>query len=220
MKADLAAGVTLTALGLLIAFGDGASAHALLMPAATLPVIWRRQAPDAAALALAAGILATAGLPRCGAVIPAALLVLYALGDRLAAPAAVLGALVLLAFTDPIISPAALEFILPLGAGVWAAGRLVRSRDRVARELAARSRELERQRERTAQLAVALERTRLAGALDVAARDRTRRMVELAERGEREAFGEIERLGRETLHELRELLGTLRSRPEPEATDA
>ncbi len=85
---------------------------------------------------LSAGIVLTFGQPRCGAVVPAALLVLYALGTRspsLSAPALVLAALVFLSFTDPIIGPGALEFFVPLAAGAWAAGRLVRSRNRVAR---------------------------------------------------------------------------------------
>ena len=75
--------------------------------------------------------------------------------------------------------------------------------------------ELQRQRQRTEELAVELERTRLAGALDAAARDRTRAMLELAERGGPEAFGGIEQLGRESLHDMRELLGTLLPDPEP-----
>lgn len=218
MKADLAAGAALTALGLLMTISSGDLPGALLVPLATLPVIWRQKSPEACAVILSAGIVLTFGQPRCGAVVPAALLVLYALGTcspSLGAPALVLAALVFLSFTDPIIGPGALEVFLPLAAGAWGAGRLVRSRNRVAAELAARSQELERQRERTAELAVAVERTRLARKLDLTARDRTREMVALAAAGAREgdraAFGRIEALGRESLNEMRELLGVLRS---------
>jgi signal transduction histidine kinase len=111
-------------------------------------------------------------------------------------------------------------FSFPLCIGIWAGGRLVRSRDRVAQELAERSRLLERQREQTAQLAVEVERTRLASELDSAARVRVREMIELAELGElaqphdpgraQEAFARIERMGRESLNEMRGLLGVLR----------
>lgn len=212
MKADLAAGLALTALALAMSLGEGA--QALLVPLATLPVIWRRRAPDLCALVTAIGIVATAGLPRCGAVIPAALLVLYASRGPLA-PALVLGALTVLALSDPIIDAAALEFILPLAAGVWGAGRLVRSRERVASELATRSDELERERERTAALAVALERTRVSGELDDTVRERTRRLIELAEHG---AYADIERLARATLNDVRDLLGALRSDLQPSPT--
>ena len=42
MRADLAAGIALTVLGLAMALGDGAGPQAALVPLATLPVIWRR----------------------------------------------------------------------------------------------------------------------------------------------------------------------------------
>ena len=91
----------------------------------------------------------------------------------------------------------------------------------MAEQLAERSRLLERQREQTAELAVEVERTRLASDLDAAARVRVREIVELADSGERsvgadpdhvrDAFSRIELAGRESLNELRGLLGVLRS---------
>jgi hypothetical protein len=112
-------------------------------------------------------------------------------------------------------------FSFPLCIGVWAGGRVVRARDRVAGQLAERSGLLERQREQTAQLAVEVERTRLATDLDSAARVRLRGIIDLADGGERaciadpehgrELFARIERMGRDSLNEMRSLLGVLRS---------
>ena len=101
-----------------------------------------------AAAALAAGVVVSA-IPtfdqsRCGVAIPAALLILFSLAARcgsreaLGGLALVLAGMVVLLFTDPLLGAGAL-FILPLCAGVWWAGRLVRSRNRVAAELAERS---------------------------------------------------------------------------------
>jgi signal transduction histidine kinase len=225
MKADIAAGLALTALAVLMtALGsDGVGwIDTLVAPTVTLPVIWRRRAAFASAAVLSAGVVIS-GLPtfdqiRCGFAIPAALLVLYALGSRSGRRAALTGlalivaSLAFLSVTDPNISPAALSFVVPLCLLVWAAGRAVRSRGVLAAALATRSRELVQQRERTAALAVAVERTRLATQLDVTARDRVREMVALAAAPDdpRDAFARIERLGRESLNEMRGLLGVLR----------
>jgi signal transduction histidine kinase len=111
-------------------------------------------------------------------------------------------------------------FSFPLCLVGWGAGRAAWSRDRLAEQLAAQSERLERQRERTAELAVEVERTRVASDLDMAARARVRTMIELAEQGMRyagdperirETFAQIERMGRESLNEMRGLLGVLRS---------
>ena len=218
MKADTAAGLALTALGLAMAAGATEPSVALVaMPAVTLPVIWRRSAPFAAAVVLSAGVAATFGAGRCGVVIPSALLVLYALGARadrrhtLAGLVLVLAAMVFLALTDPIIEPAALSFVVPLCVATTGIGYAVRVRTRLAEDLAARTRELEAQRERTAALAVAVERTRLAAELDATARDRVREMIALADGGRDDAFARIERLGRDSLNDMRALLGVLRS---------
>jgi hypothetical protein len=216
MKADTAAGLALTALGLAMAAGAPDAPLALLaMPAVTLPVIWRRRAPLAAAAVLSAGVVASAGAGRCGAAIPAALLVLYALGSRadtrraLAGLALVLAAMTFLSLTDPIIDAAVLSFVIPLCLATTGIGRAVRARARLAADLDVRTRELERQRERTAELAIAVERTRLAAQLDATARDRLREMIALAERVA--DFARIERLGRDSLNDMRALLGLLRS---------
>jgi len=87
--------------------------------------------------------------------------------------------------------------------------------------LAERSRTLVDTREETARLAVEVERLRLASDLEAAARERVGDLVVLADAaharaqsdpsGSREAFARIEREGRESLNEMRALLGVLRS---------
>jgi signal transduction histidine kinase len=216
--------------------GAGTVLDSLLLPTVILPILLRRRAPFGAAAALAAGCVVS-GIPtfdqfRLAAAIPAAMLILYSLACRaerpraLAGLALVLAGMVFIGFTDVALDEGGgvvgmVLFSFPLCIGTWGAGRLVRSRERVANQLADRSRLLERQREQTAELAVEVERTRLALDLDAAARVRVREIIALAERGERsvaadpeylrDAFSRIERTGRESLNELRGLLGVLRS---------
>jgi signal transduction histidine kinase len=230
---------------------DGAGAgtvwDSLLLPAVILPVLLRRRAPVAAAALFAAGCVVS-GFPtfdqfRLVAAVPAGMLISYSLAartDRSKAAgglALVLAGMVFIGFTDVVLEdeggPAAMVlFSFPLCTGVWIAGRVVRSREQVADQLSARSILLERQREETAALALEIERTRLASDLDAAARARVREITELAAAAERnaetdpersrQAFSQIERLGRESLNELRGLLGVLRSdergRREPRPT--
>jgi signal transduction histidine kinase len=200
----------------------------ILIPALILPILLRHRVPLAACI--------VSGIPtfdqfRLPVAIPAALLIVYSVArhsDRpraLAGLTLVLAGLVVIGFTDPVADDeggvvAMIVFTLPLCGVLWAGGRLVRSGDRLALELEERSQRLERQREETAQLAVEVERTQLATELDLAARDRVREMIELAETGEGSlvsdpqrapvTFGRIERLGRDSLNEMRELLGVLR----------
>jgi signal transduction histidine kinase len=229
---------------------DGAGAgtvwDSLLLPAVILPVLLRRRAPVAAAALFAASCVVS-GFPtfdqfRLAAAVPAGMLISYSLGARIDCSKAagglalVLAGMVFIGFTDVVVEdeggPAAMVlFSFPLCTGVWIAGRVVRSREQVADQLRARSILLERQREETAALALEIERTRLASDLDAAARARVREITELAaaERNaeidperSRQAFSQIERLGRESLNELRGLLGVLRSdergRREPRPT--
>jgi signal transduction histidine kinase len=211
--------------------GGGTVWDSILLPAVILPVLLRRRDPFAAAALLAAGCVIS-GIPtfdqfRLAAAIPAGMLISYSLATRADRPRAELGLALVLAgmgfvgFTDVALDDnggpgAMIFFAFPLCIGTWVAGRAVRSRERVARELHERSLMLERQREETAALAVEVERTRLASDLDAAARGRVRKLVELAGAAERpgdaeQTFGEIERIARESLNELRGLLGVLRS---------
>jgi signal transduction histidine kinase len=230
---DWAIAGVLTALGVFITLDpdhrDGTVVDSIVVGAVTLPVIWRRSAPFAAAAALAAGVVVS-GIPtfdqsRCGVAIPAALLILFSLAARrglrqaLGGLALVLAGVVALLLTDPLLDADAL-FILPLCAGVWWTGRLVRSRNRVAAELAEHSQRLARTREERASLAVEHDRATIAAGLESAARRPLRAMVELADAGgtdvderpehARETFASIERRGRESLEEMRQMLGKLR----------
>ena len=219
---------------------DGAGAgtvwDSLLLPAVILPILLRRRDPFAAAALLALGCIVS-GVPtfdqfRLAAAVPAAMLILYSLATRagraqaIGGLALVLAGMVFIGFTDVVLEdtggPAAfVAFSFPLCIGVWIAGRVVRSGERVAEQLAEKSRLLERQREETSALAVEVERTRLASDLDAATRARVRELIELAAGAEqsdgidpdrlRDTFARIEQIGRESLNELRGLLGVLRS---------
>lgn len=216
--------------------GVDTSLDTVLIPLLILPVLLRHRNPFAATAAFAGACVAS-GIPtfdqfRLPVALPVALLVVYPVArdtDRrraLAGLAFVLAGLSAIALTDPVVQddgglPSMLAFAVPLCGVLWGAGRLVRSGSALAGQLEEQSQRLERQREQTAQLAVEVERTQLATELDLAARDRVREMIQLAEAGERElataaerapaTFGRIERLGRDSLNEMRGLLGVLRS---------
>ncbi len=229
---DLSGAAALTALAIAMVIGSGHSpALAPAVALATMPVAWRRSVPLGCAIAFLAGValsaLATPNAVRCGAVYPAGLLIAYSVGFRRERAAAlrglgvVLAGLLLESVTDSRVDITVFPFIGILTFGVWGGGRLVRSRSRLAAALAQRTRTLERQREETAQLAVDVEKLRVASDLDLVARERVAGIVDLADAGERaagsdpaatrEAFAGIEASGRESLNEMRGLLGVLRS---------
>jgi signal transduction histidine kinase len=215
--------------------GVDTNVDTFLIPTLILPILLRHRAPFAAAATFAAACVVS-GIPtfdqfRVPVAIPAALLIVYSAGrepDRARAIgglACVLAGLVAIGLTDPVLDDEggviAMVTFLPLYGLLWGAARLVTSGDRLATQLTERSEQLERQREQTAELAVEVERAQLASELDLAARDRVREMIELADTGERAlatdpestqaTFGHIERLGRDSLNEMRGLLGLLRS---------
>jgi signal transduction histidine kinase len=222
--------VVLTAAGIAMTLdppsGEKTIWDTLLVPTVTFPVFWWRRAPFAAAIAIAVGMVVS-GIPtfdqlRCGFALPGAMLILFGLGSRderdrsLIGLAAIEAGIVFLMFTDPQLDIGG-AFILVLAVGVWGAGRFYRSRTTVAAELSERTRDLEQTREEAAQLAAEVERAKVAAGLDVAARDRIRTVVEMAREGEAggeaspQDFQRIEREGRESLNQMRELLGVLRS---------
>jgi hypothetical protein len=204
----------------------------LLIPALLVAVPLRKVYPLAAACIFAAGCVVSA-VPtfhqfRLVIAIPAAVAILFPLSTRvprgraLAGLAAILAGLVFVGATESVVPSAAgafgmAAFVVPISVAVWGAGRIVRSRERTAAELAQRSEQLNRQREATAALAVEIDRERLASDLDVAVRARLQEMIELASADDLDAaetrsrFARIELLGRESLDRMRTLLGLLRS---------
>jgi signal transduction histidine kinase len=215
--------------------GAGTVVDTLLLPTVILPILLRHRAPFAAAAALAAGCVVS-GIPtfdqfRVGVAIPAAILILYPLAHDSERPRAlaglglVLAGMVFVGMTDKVASGAAgvastVAFAFPVCIVSWGGGRLVRSREQLLAQLAERSELLERRRGHAAALAVEVERTRLASDLDAAARLRVEAISRQAQSGARSlpdqpdaaraAFVAIEHLGRDSLEEMRGLLGILR----------
>lgn len=113
-----------------------------------------------------------------------------------------------------------LVFVPVILAGSWIAGRVVRSRNVLATELAERTRELEREREERARFAVAEERARIARELhDVIAHTLgvmvvqagAERLHEAPGTPAHETLSAIEQSGREALGEMGRLVAMLRT---------
>ena len=209
--------------------GALACAAVLLM---TAPVAWRRAHPLAAVATLAGGALfnaiAVGSYVRCGATLPALLLVVYSVGARCALRPAVLGAalavisMVTQAHSDPQLKGFSVGGSVLILA-MWGVGRLVRSREGMVATLRSRTDELREQRDRTARLAVAADRARVADDLDGMLGERIGRLASEAAVA-REAIGRepdaaresltaIEQEGRRTLTDMREIVGSLRDEP-------
>ena len=196
----------------------------------TVPLLWRRRAPLlvlAVCLVCLAipdtthGIANSASAPFAGILLAA-----YASGaytsrrdGRIAA--GIIGAMVLImavSTAEDVIGDAI--FIGGILYAVWGTATVVRSRQELAGALAARTVELEHEREENAKLAVAEERTRIARELhDVVAHNISIMVVQAG--AERHALGDerpdtsevletIETTGRAALAEMRRLLGMLR----------
>jgi hypothetical protein len=218
---------------------SGAAASALVLTM-TLPVAWRRRAPIIVAIVLGAGsllnIFAIGHMIRCGPGLPALLLSAYAVGRfpvRLSVIGAVcsLGSLVVSAtaqcLTDPQLQAEVLIVLVPMILGIFGAGVLVASRTRLASELEQRNAELRHQREKRAELAVEADRARIAQGLDEALQDkideiglaaaagRDALMEEHSEHRAQLAFEMIQERGRETLGQMREVVGTILERQPP-----
>lgn len=216
--------------------GSHAVVDSLLMTTVALPILIRRPFPVGAAWAFAAGCVVS-GIPtfdqlRIPVAIPVALILSFTLASRcdrgrsLVGLAGVAVGLVVIGITDGAVAEeggvlGTAAFTYPLCGVCWGAGRLVRSRERVAAALRERSAQLAEQRERTAALAVELERDRLAADLDAAASAPLQEVLDTAARAaratpagepvDRDVFARIEGLARGSLNEMRSLLGVLRS---------
>lgn len=207
----------------------GALGASLGVLAMTAPVAVRRRFPLVAGGILAAGAVSNglvfAPMVRCGAALPAVFLVVYAVGARSDRPAAATGLLLCTAnvagqaFWDPRLGPTVLGLMIPVLAAFFATGRLVPSRDQAAQVLRARSTELRRQRERTAQVAVLADRAKVAadlsatlhaeiGSIGTAAAD-GRTMAAGDPASTKQALATIERRGRDAPRQMHEVLGNL-----------
>jgi signal transduction histidine kinase len=203
---------------------------ALFVGGTTLPLLWRRRAP----LVVLIAVLASVAIPytthqianELSAPFAGALAAAYAGGaytnarDGRIALAVIAAMAVLMAVTigEDVLGDAV--FIGGILFVVWAAATLVRSRQDLATSLAARTVELEHEREEKAKLAVADERARIARELhDVVAHNLSIMVVQAG--AERRAIGaerpdttevlaSIEATGRAAMAEMRRLLGMLR----------
>ena len=196
----------------------------------TVPLLWRRRAPVLVLVVcltciaipdVSYGVADRASSPFAGVLVAA-----YASGaytnrrdGRIAA--AIIGAMVLImavSIGEDVFGD--IVFIGGILFAVWGAATVVRSRQELAGALAARTVELEHEREENAKLAVAEERTRIARELhDVVAHNISIMVMQAG--AERHAIGDerpdtsevlatIEDTGRAALAEMRRLLGMLR----------
>ncbi|MFY9932986.1 MAG: histidine kinase [Streptosporangiaceae bacterium] len=209
---------------------QGGAVATVAVLAMTLPVVWERRAPAAAAAAVAVGAAANAlfigPMVRCGPGLPAVFVIAFFAATRLdgyrlaVAEAFCVAAVTTQAFCDPVLGAGFLVAGLPAVAGSYLAGRLARSRSLAAAALRERNSELREQREQTARLAVAADRARVAADLDVFLHQRItamavaaaagRELITADPAGARRAFMAVEDNGRATLAQMREVVGTLR----------
>jgi len=195
------------------------------------PLLWRRRAPLAALAAMLGLLLLHSAVfgeaVRCGIVLPAMLLLTYSAGARLDARDALIALGLAVAIGAAICltdgpgaqgaPPDALFFVAPVTLGVWAVGRVVHSRAKLVGVLRARTAELDATRSERARLEVATERARMSAELEALMQRRLSELAQLAE-GHAGAYGEeavdalaeIEDRSRETLEDMRSVVGALR----------
>jgi hypothetical protein len=205
-KRDIAIAAVLTALGLLLMYGNvhdydaaeykkntaiyygGIVPYALaipLFPLVTVPLLWRRVAPLAAVGASLAGLvinelLVGTDVIRCGVVFPTAFVFAFTTGAQLDGRQARKGlalSLGLILFAVVELGPPATAVFALVGMALWGIGRIVRSRTRMADELEARTAELRVARDERARMEVATDRARISSELDALLQ---RRLGELA----------------------------------------
>ena len=194
------------------------------MLAATLPLALRRRAPLLVLVVVVAALSAQALLTMFLeglAAIAALLVAVYSVAVHAGLPRAVAGLLAALACGAVIAESASdAAFNAFLVAGTWLGGRALRTARVRTRELEALAAQLELEREERARLAVAEERARIARELHDVVAHGVSTMVVQAEAGEtllerrperaRESLRAIQATGRESLVEMRRLLGLLR----------
>jgi signal transduction histidine kinase len=200
----------------------------------TVPLAWRRRAPLAVALAVAVALLVQVALEPSPHPVDSQFLVWIVTSYSIAAHTdflrALMGEVVLIFAVDAWAYQTGddLVFVPVILTGFWIAGRMVRSRNVLASELADRTHELEREREERARLAVAEERTRIARELhDLVSH--TLGVITVQAGAERlhqapgtpafEALSSIERSGRQALAEMGRLVAMLRTEADGRVAD-
>ena len=195
--------------------------------AATVPVLWWRRSPLAVTgVALAALVvhdLLFGWVTRCGAGLPLAFVLgfLGALGYRRtqAWVCCFSSALVVAAVlaVDASAGPGALILALPVVLIVFGIGRAARHRSVLNRQLKARDAELRQLRDDRAALMVADDRARLSRQLDGLLQERLDELTRAAESAgglspaeTRRLFETIETGSRQTMDDMREIVGLLR----------
>ena len=216
-----------------VAWGGRGPGQVLLALAVTVPLALRARFPIVvvAVVNVASGLLLVVAAPHQPAFEPfvAVIVAFYSLGAHTSTRrgTAVLAAMFAIGMPFTVVADgrgASRGNLLPPIAfllGSWAIGRIIHGRRRRTHELEALTRELEAQRDLQAQAAVTIERGRIARELhDVVAHNVSMMVVQAgaADRvleGEqphvRAALAAIADTGRETVDEMRTLLGVLRS---------
>lgn len=198
---------------------------AIAAVAMTAPVAFAWPAPTIAAFTLAAAAVVNkpflTQVARCGAGLPAVFFVAFVAGYALERRPGLLPlagtviSIVLQCVFDPRLGAGAIALMIPLDLVFFGAGRYVRRRAAMVTTLRESTATLREQREQTARLAVAADREELTGWLNRALTQRLDLLsCAVSDDGDtRDRFATIERLGRQTLDEMRELLGSLRDSP-------
>jgi signal transduction histidine kinase len=237
---DVAATVVASALGLLLMYGNATDAKIdasyLGMPVfllVTLPLLWRRADPMAALGLVAAGLVVHVALfgslVRCGATFPVVGLLVFSAGARYerrdALRALGIGMVVIggtSAADDLGIGVASV--LIPLTLLAFGLGRVAHSRSGMVRELGHHNEQLRVARDERARLEVATDRARLSSELDALLQRRLADLARMADEGSAVsgdstaatvALAEIEATSRQTLQEMRTLVGVLRDDDAP-----
>jgi signal transduction histidine kinase len=235
----LAVGLALLALADLLASTDASSwsgrgpLQVCLALGCTLPLAWRVRHPTATVVAVTAagGLLVAVAAPHQAPfeVFVGSVLAAYSIGAHTAGRNRWIALAAMFAVGVPFMiaaddrGMAAGNTLAPIAwlTGSWAVGVIIRGRRLRIAELEQLTEELSRQRDLQAQAAVAVERGRIARELhDVVAHNvsmmvvqagAAERVLEGVQPDVREALGAISSTGRETIDEMRLLLGILRS---------
>jgi signal transduction histidine kinase len=198
--------------------------------AITVPLVWRRRAPLAyACLTMGLAVLMTATLTDLPApVVPASLLIIaaYTVAAYESQTRAVIGLAVCLAGLWVLVAmteqTSVYHYAFPTGtlALSWAVGRAVRARRLLDEELGRKAERIAAERHSRELLAVADERTRIARELHAVVAGRVSAMVVQTEAAQQllrddldradAAMAAVEEAGRQTLSEMRRILGVLR----------